>query len=197
MFVLFGSSFFQCDVDVFQSPINQVSQVWDITMNMLGTEDSPSFKGKAAEVHGLVKFVKQMFEKYSSRFAAVSADIKFQSEALLEASKAALKFDEILLSRQCAMTDTDIDMLMQHYLHFATLYERAGGNLTQKFHLMCHGIQNSSYFGNLNLHTTYKSESFNGVLARIAAQCHKRNWYSDLFWRVSLLNKTFITKQMH
>ena len=147
-----------------------VFQVWDVTMNMLGTEESPSFKAKGAEVHGLLVFIVEILETHQPQLSTCSQEIRYKAAALLQAGKAAIRFDKLLSKSTMRMSEEETGNLMAEYLHFAILYERAGGDLVHKFHLMCHAIHFTRKHGNLRLHSTYRSESFNGVLARIAAK---------------------------
>ena len=45
-------------------------------------------------------------------------------------------------------------------------------------------------------YTTYRSESFNGMLAAIARGCHSLSFYGDVHLRASVLNARSIAKHM-
>ena len=175
-------------------------QVWDLTMAMIGQEESaPSFRAKAAETHGLLKFVVSVFDMYQSSLESCkNGELKMKCAYLRHAGHSAITFDAILQSNPGnKMSEDNIRSLLHAFLDFGMLYERAGGDLVHKFHLMIHGVQKIRKYGNLKHCTTNKFESYNGVLARIAERCHRRSWYEDIFWRAHLLDEYSLGKSMH
>lgn len=169
-------------------------------MSMLSnSEDTSGFRAKGAETHGLVEFVVEVFDTHETEFKKI-ADPEFQFEVtcLQKAGHSACAFDKILEDADYnRMSEHEVEALFYHFMQFSMLYERGGGDLVPKYHLMIHAIQQARYFGNLRHHTTYKSESFNGVLARIAEKLHRANFYEDLFWRCKLLNSSSFSKCMY
>lgn len=162
------------------------------------TEDSSGFRAKGAETRGLLKFVVEVFDTFQDEFKhIVDPEFQFQVECLQQAGHAALAFDKVLEDANYnRISEEETKALYHHFMRFAVLYERGGGDLVPKFHLMIHAIHNTRRFGNLRHHTTYKSESFNGVLARIAEKLHRVNFYRDLFWRAKLLTASEFSASM-
>lgn len=75
-------------------------EVWNLTLTMLGTTDSPSLHAKAAESHGLALFVRHLLEKSIPSFEEKLPHEKARrGKFLLEAAKAAEKLDQIFLAR--------------------------------------------------------------------------------------------------
>lgn len=171
--------------------------MWDLTLKMLGTADSPNFSGKGSETHSLLPWVLEVFQCNIDQFNASKPNIAVEGQLLYAAAKAATAFDNMLKVDTRRFSEDTVTQLMRNYLHFASLFERAGGCLVQKHHLMLHCVQNSRTHGNPRMYTTYRSESFNGVLARIARACHRKNWYRDILFHVSILNAMQLSQMMH
>jgi exonuclease VII small subunit len=129
------------------------------------------------ETSTLLPFIVELLETHKDKLSQVSDDFKLATELLHESGKALLEFDQKLRKHTRKLQESDVEELMGSYLRFASLCERAGGNLVQKHHLMCHCIQKSVYLGNPRYYTTYRSESFNGVVARMARSVHSMLFY--------------------
>lgn len=164
---------------------------------MIGPADSPCFSGKGSETHSLLPWVVETFENNVTKFKGLKTDLVVEAQLLHAASKAAVRFDDVLKTNTRRLSEATIEQLMTHYLQFASLVERAGGNMVQKHHLMVHCVQNCRVQGNPRMYTTYRSESFNGVLARIARACHRKNWYRTIHHNVSILNRMCLSQMMH
>ena len=74
-------------------------------------------------------------------------------------------------------------------LGFLSFFSKAEGPLTSKCHFMFHLIQRSLYKGNPKKYSTYRDESFNGLIARIARSCHRRTWANVIHWKCQALHK--------
>ena len=172
-------------------------QVWDITLKMLGPADSPCVAGKGSETHGLLPWVVEMFKNNIAKIRELPSDLPLEGQLLWAAGKAAVRFDTVLRASTRRISEDKTEQLMSDYLQFASLIERANGNMVQKHHLMVHCVQNTRFQGNPRMYTTYRSESFNGVLARIARACHRRNWYRDILYHVSILNALELNQMMN
>ena len=124
-------------------------EVWNLTLTMLGTTDSPSLHAKAAESHGLALFVRHLLEKSIPSFEEKLPHEKARrGKFLLEAAKAAEKLDQIFLAR--------IELYPVH---------------------------------KVKKYSTYRDESFNGLIARIARSCHRRTWANVIHWKCQALHK--------
>ena len=150
---------------------------------MLGNQETYGLQAKAAESHGLLKFVLWLLEKYSDEFEKLPEETSRPLAILKAATQAANSMDDILLSRmQC-------QHLMQHYLRFLTLYLKAGGVWRPKCHLPLHLIQRAMVQGDPRLYSTYRDESLNGVIAKIARSAHRSTWGNVIHFKCCILNQ--------
>ena len=86
---------------------------------------------------------------------------------------------------------------MSDYLHFCSMYMRAGGTARPKFHLMIHLIQRIGRLGNPKYYVTYMDESWNGVLAKIAATCHRSTFQYTVHSKFSVATTMGVLRGMH
>ena len=63
------------------------------------------------------------------------------------------------------------------FQHFIICFHAAGGKIKAKVHGMAHMLARSAELGNPKTYTTYRLESVNGTLSRIAKSCHKAHWH--------------------
>jgi hypothetical protein len=155
------------------------SEIWNLTIKMLGKKKNPMLNVKAAEAKGVLEFVvKQLQEDCPKLFGAVERE---RGALLLACGNAALKVDMALRASSMAnfeMEPARQQQLLNDYTHHVTLFHRAGGNLIPKHHMMFHLIIDTARLGAPSLHATFRDESLNGVIAAIARSCH-RNHFSE------------------
>ena len=164
-------------------------------MNMIGTRDNPQFNAKGSETKNMLPWIISVFDKYSDQFNNVgNDDLKLKLDFAKESCIAASEFENILRTHDRHMPASVIQQLLAKYMRFSSLYQRAGGNYVQKHHLMIHCIRDAVFFGNPKYYSTYRSESFNGVLAKIARACASVTFYSDVHIRAAALQKRNISK---
>lgn len=176
------------------------SRVWNLTLKMLGRPNKPILAAKAAETHGLLDFAVGLLQKYEVQLSAISRDFALTTQLLLASGKAAQKFNTLLADNTRDLSAEVIDSMMSSYRHFAVMYDRAGGHLTPKHHIMLHMIQRAGWHGNPRYYMTYRDESLNGVVARIAASCHRRSWDVNVHRKLNHLLAAFgeeACMQMH
>ena len=101
---------------------------------------------------------------------------KTKAHLLLESGRSALRFEEVLSDHGRRIDRKVNQEMFDHYMHHLILYDRAGGHIYPKHHLLIHMIQRAGRLGNPRFYMTYKNESLNGVIARIAASCHRSCW---------------------
>ena len=115
--------------------------------------------------------------------------LHLQASLLLLAAKEALLFNTLLKdSPRIVPRDVQEGMLF-HYSRFVTLFDRAGGTLTPKFHLMYHAIFMIESFGNPKFFASYVDESFNGVIAAVARSCHRLTWADSIFKKIGAIQQ--------
>ena len=154
---------------------------------MLGKAGKPELKAKAAETHGLLECAVNLLRKYQPQLRACSGNIAVECELLLAAGSAAMRVNEIIGSSPRVMSREALDSTLVSYLHFCTLFDRAGGHITPKFHMLVHCFQRSVLLGNPRFSMTYRDESLNGVVARIAASCHRNTWAETVHCKFNYL----------
>ena len=96
-------------------------------MSMLGNQETYGLSAKAAESHGLLKFVLWLLEKYSDEFEKLPEETSRPLAILKAATQAANNMDDILSVEIRKLSRKQCEQLLQHYLRFLTLYLKAGG----------------------------------------------------------------------
>jgi hypothetical protein len=145
----------------------KASQVWNLTLKMLGKEWNPCVKAKASESRHLLDFCVKLVETHR---AALDAD---SGRFLLASGQAAMEVNQIMRENGRLMSVEVQQRLLTVFLRHCALFIRGGGNLVPKHHLMIHCIQRISYMGNPRFYSCYHDESLNGVVVKIAKSCHK------------------------
>eukprot|EP00973_Karenia_brevis_P079209 10990891-Karenia_brevis.AAC.1 len=156
------------------------SPIWNLTLNMLGDESDPCLACKGAEAHGLLGFGIFLLEKFMNKFRGRSAMIHFEAQLLLESGKAAQKLDDMFEALPPDVSLENAQKMLGLFLRHVTLFQRAGGFLVPKHHLMIHAVQKISRLGNPRFTSCYHDESLNGVLAKISRSTHKWTWAEAL-----------------
>ena len=145
----------------------KASQVWNLTMKMLGKECNPVVNCKASESRHLLDFCVGLVEVYQHHLSAE------EGRFLLLSGKAAQQVNQIIRESPRLMTAADQQRLMDAYLRHCSTFFRAGGLAVPKHHIMIHCLQRISYLGNPRFYTCYLDESMNGVVVKIARSCHR------------------------
>ena len=156
---------------------------------MLGNQETYGLSAKAAESHGLLKFVLWLLEKYSDEFEKLPEETSRPLAILKAATQAANNMDDILSVEIRKLSRKQCEQLLQHYLRFLTLYLKAGGVWRPKCHLLLHLILRALVQGNPRLYSTYRDESLNGVIAKIARSAHRSTWGNVIHFKCCILNQ--------
>ena len=128
---------------------------------------------KASEAVWLLGFVVQELGKTRFRWPELPKDRQLEAEFLLASGQAGLGFEKLLHDAPRVLpweTRRDLFTLFMRHTH---LFHRAGGLLKPKHHLMVHMIQRCGVAGNPLTYHTYRDESLNGTIAKIARSCHR------------------------
>ncbi|CAE7837060.1 unnamed protein product [Symbiodinium sp. CCMP2592] len=165
------------------------SEVWNLTMGMIGNEDTYNLSAKAAESHGLLRFVLWLLHKYADEFAKQPDELARKFALLTACAEAAHAMDELLELEFRQFTRQHCQALLQLYLRFLTLYLKAGGVWRPKCHLLVHMIQRALHRGNPRLYSTYRDESLKGVIAKIARSAHRSTWSNVIHWKCNFLQQ--------
>lgn len=160
--------------------------MWGLTLAMLGPKDNPTLHAKAAETHGLLGFIVWILQKNLDRVKALKESHSEIGQFLLAAGQNAMQFDKAISKSERKLSNDDLMNMFTGYKAFIVLFERAGGNLTPKCHLMFHCIFKAAKQGNPRYYSTYRDESLNGTIAAIARSCHRRAWAEHILWKISI-----------
>ena len=166
------------------------SRIWNLTMKMLGKRSRPILNAKGAETHGLVDCAVELLGDNMATLEAMGGLVALEARLLHAAGLSAQRFNASMAASRRTIAPDAYNIMFGHYHQFVVLFERAGGWLTPKFHLMYHCIQRSRSQGNPRFSSTYRDESLNGVIARIARSCHRSSWQSMVHHKISYMLST-------
>ena len=112
-----------------------------------------------------------------------------QARLLIAATREALSFNNLLKNNSRTIPKDTQEKMLMHYSRFFTLFDRAGGNIVPKFHVLYHSLQQIGTYGNPRYFATYVDESFNGVIAAIARSCHRLTWSDSIFRKIHVIQQ--------
>jgi hypothetical protein len=145
----------------------KASQVWSLTLKMLGPEWNPVLKAKASESRHLLDFCVKVVEQNQA-----SLDPS-QAMFLIAAGQSAMTVNDIIRTSPQIMSVEIQERMMKAYIRHCVMFMKAGGQFVPKHHLMLHCIQRISILGNPRFYHCYHDESLNGVVKKIAKSCHR------------------------
>lgn len=165
--------------------------MWNLTLNMIGASDSPSLHAKAAESKGLLLFTEHLFERHLNAFTQkLDPSLARRGKLIREAAVSAVCLENAFATEARVVTRAQAQAALDAYIRFVRFYVDAGGPLVPKHHWMLHLLQRVVPKGNPKKYSTYRDESFNGMLARIARLCHRRTWMNIVHWKCQCLHDT-------
>jgi hypothetical protein len=161
------------------------SEVWNLTLAMLGKKKNPHLSIKAAEAKGLLEFVK---ERLTIDVPKLNPGEKMRGLLFLAGAESAWKVElSLRTTGSLTYTPAERQQLLTDYTHHVVLFHRAGGLLKPKHHMFFHLILDSSWRGVPSLWTTFRDESLNGVIAGIARSCHRNRFGEVIHFKFSAL----------
>ncbi|CAE7256188.1 unnamed protein product [Symbiodinium sp. CCMP2592] len=158
------------------------SEVWNLTLTMLAEK---ALKCKAAETHGLLRFVVMTLEKYKTVLEGNENSHMF--DLLRRAGCAAEAFDQIMNEHSRVFPQDACDALHTRYHRFIQLCSRAGVPFLPKGHLMYHLASQARVKGNPRMYSTYVDESYNGAIAKVCRSVHRRHWAMAVYRKLQML----------
>ena len=162
----------------------RASQVWSLTVSMLGNKSGPMMSTKADETKHLLTFVVEIFRTYQVQLTAFSATrFKF----LLASAESEQEVNRIIKTSGRVLSDTQRQSLMDAYLRHLSMWFRSGGACYPKHHLMLHCIQRTRILGNPRFYHTFRDESLNGVVVKLARSCHRTTFMDSVHERYQWL----------
>ena len=156
--------------------------MWNLTLTMLAEK---ALKCKAAETHGLLRFVVMTLEKYKEVLQGSEKPQLF--DLLRRAGYAAEAFDQTMNEHNRVFPEDACDALHSHYHRFIQLCSRAGVPFLPKGHLMYHLAFQARQRGNPRTFSTYVDESYNGAIAKVCRSVHRRNWAMAVYRKLQML----------
>jgi hypothetical protein len=162
-------------------------QVHNLTLKMLGPARRPEMKCKAAESRGLLRFTRWLLHRHMPSLAARVGDSHLQAQFLSAAVDAACDFEDSMAEHPRIMPFEARQQTLSHYLRYAHLFQRAGGRISPKNHLLFHSIIDSD--SNPRFNMTYRDEALNGVVARIARSCHRNTFGDTVHYKFAILTE--------
>jgi len=158
------------------------SEIWNLTMHMLGSKADPTLGAKAAETRHLMDFVAELLRDYQEYMPQPDGEL------LKQACSEMVEFIRIMNTSPRNMDIPTRTRFMNCYLRFVTLFERAAGDLQlqPKHHLTYHACQRTRVLGNPKFSTTHLDEHTNGVCARIARSTHRMTFAKSVFKKLNL-----------
>lgn len=117
-----------------------------------------------------------------------------KARLLKEAADAAVRFDEVFQTQHRRLNRSELQRAFNSYIWFLSFYRKSGGPLLPKCHFMIHLVQRARFKGNPKMYSTYRDESFNGLIAKIARSCHRRTWANAVHWKCHALHQKNHTK---
>jgi hypothetical protein len=158
----------------------RASQVWSLTVKMLGPEWNPCLNAKASENRHLLDFCVSMVERHHD-YLELNV-----GRFLLFSGRAAQLCNQIIRDSPRLMPLAEQQQLLDAYVRHCMTFTRAGGVLVPKHHLMIHCIQRIAFLGNPRFYHCYHDESLNGVVVKIAKSCHRmtfmRSVHEEFRW---------------
>jgi hypothetical protein len=155
------------------------SELWNLTEDMLGKRYRPELKAKAAETRILIPFCVEILTNFMYCFVAQGGDAHLRAQFMLGATESGVEFERILRaelpSGRSMSRAAQLDC-WSAYMRHEMLCRRAGMRSLPKHHCMQHLVKRICFKGNPLSYSTYRDESLNGVIARIAASCHRRTF---------------------
>ena len=161
-----------------------VFEVWNLTLAMLGKRKSPELKAKAGETVGMLQFTVELLQKYRNQLQSIE-----NCDYLIAAGKAALNVNDSMKRGSRVLTEVERECLLSEYLRHVSLYLQAGGKSTPKHHLCVHMIQRSSRLGNPKYYHTYRDETLNGLVAKLARAAHRWVFHTCVHRRYAWLRE--------
>ncbi len=163
------------------------TEIWNLTLNMLGSGEKPILKAKAAETKSMLPFLIHVLE--TKDWSQEAPAVRSHLQALLSAGRSAFRFDAILQETRSIrnLSPQQLQQLHNAYYGFVTKYVECHGHCVPKFHLMFHLVIRAAQTGNCKWYHTFYNESYNGFIARIAKSTHRRTMYDLCHWKISVL----------
>ena len=149
----------------------QMSQIFKISLKMLGPRDNPRLHAKAAETRQLVGLLPELRKEHPQFFTGLALFLPHCCTQLK-------RFQDIVAlnpRRLSPDTQRDLEDCAFAFVHF---WKRSGGHKVFKHHAFLHLVLRSRVMGNPRRYWTYLDEGENRAMASIAKSLHQgSNFY--------------------
>ena len=174
-------------------------QVWNLTVGMLGDRANPVFKGKGAETKSMLGFIIYIFQSHKHKFEGLHGEKARRYHLLAAAAAEANRFEATLrpAGDRRNLQPYEVQFMLDKYTRFVSLCMSLDISPKPKFHMLYHMILSSLHRGAPKTYQTYNDESINGVVANIAAGCHRATWQETVFTKADLLKALGRQQFMH
>ena len=170
------------------------ASAWNLTLSMLGPEYDPAMHLKANESLHFINFAVAIMEEYAVELMAHNRDMY---RILFACAKSAQDVNRIIRESPRVMTLEQQQSLMNAYLRHMRLWIRCDGHIVPKHHYMIHLIIGIGKHGNPRFYWTYRDESLNGIVTKLAKSCHRMTFMSSTHDKFKWLDVLDLCSAMH
>ena len=140
-----------------------------VTVKMLGKSSSPLFKAKAMENRCFLHFIVEELRE------AIGKGVTPRHGKILLRAGEALLGKYAIIQSNCGSREMDLE-IKRKYLSLSCLFlrrwKKAGGKCVTKHHYSIHLAEQVVKHGHPSYFSTYRDESFNRVVKRMATKSH-------------------------
>ncbi len=155
------------------------SQLWNLTLGMLGSAAHPVLSAKAKETHCLLDFAVEVLSDHAAAFQSLDETVQTRWQMLSLAGREAVRFDAILHEHPRHIDAATQRDLMLSFTSHCKFFQRAGADLRPKHHVMLHCVRRAHLLGNPQHYHTYRDEGLNGPLC-ISCMVHSTGKAPDV-----------------
>lgn len=151
------------------NPGQQLTQVDNLDVGMLGPRDRPMMSTKGAETKGLIEFSMHILDKYRAPLGA-------RARPLFRCGEAIRELVSVMDTAPRVMRPNDVQRFHDAFLTLARFWVEAGLTRKPKMHLLMHLVGGCGFAGNPGWFTTFEDESLNKALANVCRAAHRANF---------------------
>ena len=158
-------------------PGENIYEVGDLTMPMIGKPGEQCLAIKAAESGTFIEFCRDELRFYAAR---VSEPFKEQAAALLAVLESLVDLRDTMRAAPRVLSLDQLQRLTDAATRAFSFREAAGIKFVPKWHMMLELVHDAGTLGNPQVWTTFLDEDYNGKLKDMASSLHRATWYRRL-----------------
>eukprot|EP00811_Abedinium_folium_P008930 NODE_18254_length_902_cov_4.523871.p1 GENE.NODE_18254_length_902_cov_4.523871~~NODE_18254_length_902_cov_4.523871.p1 ORF type:complete len:293 (-),score=38.46 NODE_18254_length_902_cov_4.523871:24-815(-) len=151
-------------------PDNRLYEIQELRSTMLGSRTAPTLHTKAVETGTFLEFCRDIARE---RVASLGEE----GPAVVALGDCLVRLRDIWRKGNRHLTLELQAESVQCATRALALRTHAHVTFHPKWHLMLEMVAQSSSKGNPQFYTTFRDEHFNGILADVAASCHRMTWH--------------------